>query len=222
MTRLKLYVLFLCGYRLTSIGSSVTILFVTYGENLIAKDRVRLNGFIKSATLRVIDAQGEQLGVMDKQAALDMARDQGLDLVEISPNASPPVAKIVDWGKLKYQKTKQAQKNRKSSKSLDVKQIRFGLKIGQHDLDVKLRKIISFLESGHKVKITVAFRGREMAHQDLGYKLLDRVLEQVGDIATVDQKPNLSGKHLSIVVRVSNNAKAKNSQRDSQKNKENV
>lgn len=135
-------------------------------------------------------------------------------MVEISPQATPPVAKIVDWGKYQYQKTKQMQRNKKNSKALDVKQIRFGLKIGQHDLEVKLKKIRGFLEAGHKVKITAFFRGREMAHKDLGYKLLERVFEQVSDIAVIDQQATMAGKHLSIVVRVSNNAKNQDTSRD--------
>lgn len=196
---------------LTSRSQSVTLSRVTYGDNLIATERVRLNAAIRANTLRVIDADGEQIGVITKQEALAKAEEAGLDLVEISPQANPPVAKIVDWGKYQYQKTKQAQKNKKKSKSLDVKQIRFGLKIGQHDLDVKLKKIRTFLEAGHKVKITAFFRGREMAHKDLGYKLLDRVFEQIEDIAIIDQSAQMTGKHLSIVVRVGNNAKAKNS-----------
>ncbi len=203
---------------LTSRASSVTLFRVTYGETLIAKDRARTNGAIRADTLRVIDADGEQIGVLSKQEALEKAREAGLDLVEISPQANPPVAKIIDWGKYQYQKTKQAQKSKKKSKALDVKQIRFGLKIGQHDLDVKLRKIRTFLEAGHKVKITAFFRGREMAHKDLGYKLLDRVFEQIEDIAIIDQSAQMTGKHLSIVVRVGNNAKAQNSQRNSEEN----
>lgn len=146
--------------------------------------------------------------------ALARAREADLDLVEISPNADPPVAKIIDWGKYNYQKTKQLQKNRKNIKVQELKQIRFGLKIGKHDLDVKLRKIREFLEEGHKVKITATFRGREMAHQEIGYKLLDDVYEQISDLAVVDQQPQMSGKYLNMVVRVSNNAKAKNAQRD--------
>ncbi len=154
--------------------------------------------------------------MISRYDALARARQAELDLVEISPNADPPVAKIVDWGKYNYQKTKQRQKNRKNVKSQELKQIRFGLKIGQHDLDVKLRKIRQFLEDGHKVKITAFFRGREMAHQEIGYKLLDNVFEQLADVAIVDQKPQLSGKYLNMVVRVSTHAKAKNTQRDSE------
>lgn len=158
--------------------------------------------------------------MISRQEALALAKQADLDLVEVSPNADPPVAKIVDWGKYNYQKTKARQKNKKNTKAQDLKQIRFGLKIGQHDLDVKLRKIREFLDAGHKVKITAFFRGREMAHQEIGYKLLDDVFEQIADIAVVDQRPQMSGKYLNMVVRVGNHAKAKNSQGNSEANKE--
>lgn len=139
-----------------------------------------------------------------------MAEEQELDLVEISPNADPPVVKIVDWGKYNYQKTKQQQANKRNTKSLDMKQMRFGLKIGDHDLDVKMKKVTGFLEAGHKVKITLFFRGRELAHKDIGFKLADRVINDIfGDTIAVDQQPQLNGKQLSFVIR-SNNAKAKN------------
>lgn len=138
-----------------------------------------------------------------------MASDQGLDLVEISPNANPPVAKIVDWGKFNYQRTKQLQKNKRNTKSLEVKQMRFGLKISDHDLGVKLKKVSGFLEYGHKVKLVVFFRGRELAHKDLGFQLANKVLEILGEQAIVEQEPQLSGKQLSLVVRSNNNAKAK-------------
>lgn len=138
-----------------------------------------------------------------------MASDQGLDLVEISPNANPPVAKIIDWGKFNYQRTKQIQKNKRKSKTLEVKQMRFGLKIGEHDLKVKLGKVQKFLESGHKVKLIVFFRGRELAHKDLGFQLADRVLGILGNAAIVEQQPQLSGKQLILVIRSNTNAKAK-------------
>lgn len=139
-----------------------------------------------------------------------MAQDQELDLVEISPDAKPPVAKIVDWGKFNYQRTKQQQKNKKSAKSLDVKQMRLGLKIGEHDREVKLSKVTKFLEAGHKVKITVFFRGRELAHKDLGFKLAEKIISDFGDTILVDQQPQLAGKQLSFVIRSNTNAKAKN------------
>lgn len=133
-----------------------------------------------------------------------------MDLVEVSPDADPPVAKIVDWGKYNYQRTKQLQKSRKSSKPLDLKQMRVGLKISQHDLEVKLRKVSGFLEAGHKVKIAVIYRGRELAHKELGYKLAERIIEILGEAVNVDQQPQFAGRQLTFVVR-STNAKAKNS-----------
>ncbi len=146
---------------------------------------------------------------MSRFDALRMAEDQGLDLVEISPDANPPVAKIVDWGKFNYQRTKQLQKNKKTTKSLEMKQMRFGLKISEHDLGVKMNKVKGFLEAGHKVKITAFFRGRELAHKDLGFKLADKVIADFGDSIVVDQAPQLAGKQLSFVIRSNNNAKAK-------------
>ena len=159
--------------------------------------------------MRVIDDEGLQLGVLSRSEALQAAEERGLDLVEISPNASPPVAKIVDWGKYNYQRTKQAQKNKRTTKTFDVKQMRFGLKIGDHDLGVKLRKVSDFLEAGHKVKITVFYRGRELAHKELGFKLADRVVEGFGDNIVVEQKPQLAGKQLNFVIRSNSHAQTK-------------
>lgn len=132
---------------------------------------------------------------------MQLAEERGLDLVEISPEADPPVCKIVDWGKYNYQRTKQQQKNRKSAKSLEMKQIRFGLRIGQHDLDIKLDKVSKFLEAGHKVKITLVYRGREQAHREIGFNIAQRVIETLGDTIIVDQQPQLAGRQLSFVVR---------------------
>jgi len=169
-----------------------------------------VNGAIRAPELRVIDEDGSQLGVLSRSEALELARERELDLVEISPNTNPPVAKIVDWGKYNYQRTKLLQKSKKNAKTLEVKQMRFGLKIGDHDLEVKRRKVAGFLEAGHKVKITVFYRGREMAHKDLGFKLADRVISLFGDSIAVDQPPQLAGKQLSFVIRSTPNAKAKN------------
>jgi len=140
---------------------------------------------------------------------LKLAEQHELDLVEISPNANPPVAKIVDWGKYNYQRTKQLQKNKRSAKSLEMKQIRFGLKISDHDLGVKLKKANDFLETGHKVKLTLFYRGRELAHKELGFKLADKVIELFADKIVVDQQPQLAGKQLNFVIRSSNRAKTK-------------
>ena len=138
---------------------------------------------------------------MSRREALDLAEERGLDLVEISPEAHPPVVKIVDWGKYSYQKTKQMQRNKKSAKALEVKQMRVGLKIGDHDLQVKLGKVTDFLDAGHKVKVVIVYRGRELAHRDIGFKLADRIIAELGDGIAVDQQPLFAGKQLSLVVR---------------------
>ena len=149
----------------------------------------------------MIGADGKQLGVMSLREALDIAQKAGVDLVEISPKANPPVAKIVDWGKYQYQKMKEQQKARRNNKANELKQMRFGLKIGSNDLEIKLRKIRAFLSDGHKVKILIFVRGREIAHKNLGYDLIDKMMEQLKDEATLEQKPTMAGRNLSIVIR---------------------
>jgi len=148
---------------------------------------------------------------LSRNEALQLAVEQGLDLVEISPEANPPVAKIVDWGKFNYQKTKQQQKNKRNAKALEMKQMRFGLKISPHDLGVKMSKVTGFLETGHKVKITIFYRGRELAHREIGFKLADKVIADFGDTIAVDQAPQFAGKQLNFVIRSTQNAKAKDS-----------
>ena len=151
--------------------------------------------------MRVIGTDGEQLGILPLAEARRLADEAGVDLVEISPSANPPVAKIIDWGKYQYQKMKEQQKNRKKAKASELKQMRLGLKIGQHDLVIKLRKIRKFLASGDKVKIMVFFRGREMAHKELGFELINRIITMLEDDAVVEQKPQMAGRNLSMTVR---------------------
>lgn len=146
---------------------------------------------------------------MSRKEALDKARNAGLDLVEISPTATPPVAKIVDWGKYQYQKMKEQQRNKKNARSSEIKQMRLGLKIGQNDLNIKLRKIRKFLLDGDKVKIQIIFRGREMAHPEVGQELLGRILDQLSDVAIADNKPVMAGRNLNVIIRSNPNAKAK-------------
>jgi translation initiation factor IF-3 len=151
----------------------------------------------------VIDSDGEQLGVMSKIAALEKARGVGLDLVEVSPQAKPPVVKIIDWGKYKYQQTKIQQKNKKAQKQSELKQMRFGLKIGEHDLSVKTSKVADFLQDGNKVRLSVFYRGRELAHKELGNQLLDKIVAILSESleVAVEQKPVFAGRNLSMVVR---------------------
>jgi len=140
---------------------------------------------------------------MSTRDAQLLARDQGVDLVEIAANADPPVVKIIDWGKYQYQKMKEQAKNRKKAreKQSELKQMKFGLKISDNDLNIKVRKIKGFIEDGDRVKIMVIFRGREMAHKDLGQVLLDKILVELGDTVIVEGKPQFAGRNLSIGIR---------------------
>jgi translation initiation factor IF-3 len=151
--------------------------------------------------VRVIGADGEQLGVMSSRDAQLVARDAGVDLVEISAGANPPVVKVIDWGKYQYQKMKELSKAKKKSKPSELKQMRLGLKIGTNDLNIKIRKIKEFLDEGHRVKIMIVFRGREMAHKELGNELAERIVELLGSDAVVDGKAQMSGRNLSFSVR---------------------
>lgn len=163
--------------------------------------RTRVNDEIRASKVRLIDADGNQLGVVSLEEALSQAQTADLDLVEVAPDANPPVARIIDWGKYQYEKIKQAQKARKKSKSQDLKQVRFTLKIGDHDFNIKVKKIRQFLEKGHKVRVGVFFRGREIIHPELGHKLLERVMTELDDIAVVDTKAVITGKHLNMTIR---------------------
>lgn len=139
---------------------------------------------------------------------MQAARDADLDLVEISPGAKPPVAKIINWGKYNYQKTKQLQRNKRNTKVSELKQMRFGLKISDNDMAVKIKKVTGFLTDGDKVRISVVFRGREMAHKEIGFALMDKILLNVSEISSIDQTPQFAGRQISAVVR-SKNAKVK-------------
>jgi translation initiation factor IF-3 len=140
---------------------------------------------------------------MSSRDAQILARQQGVDLVEIAANANPPVVKIIDWGKYQYQKMKEEAKNRKKAreKQSDLKQMKIGLKISDNDLNIKVRKIRGFLEDGDRVKIMIIFRGREMAHKEIGQELLDKVLSLISDDAVMDGKPQMAGRNLSVQVR---------------------
>ncbi len=187
--------------------SSRTTQTVRARSSEISTSKIRINEAIRASELRVIGPDGSQLGILSRADALLEADRHNLDLVEISPQASPPVAKIIDWGKFQYQKMKEQQRNRKHAKASELKQMRLGLKIGANDLDIKLKKIRGFLTDGHKVKIMVFFRGREMAHQELGHKLIHEIAEKLSDAALVDQQPQMAGRNLAIVVRSNQNAK---------------
>lgn len=139
---------------------------------------------------------------MARANALAAAEQAGLDLVEISPNAAPPVAKIIDWGKFQYQKTKEQQKARQKNKANELKQMRLSLKIADNDFDIKLRKVMKFLEQNHKVRVVIVFKGREMAHKEIGFTMMNqKVIPALGETVVIEQLPQMAGRNLSIVVR---------------------
>ena len=140
------------------------------------------------------------MGTVDTESALAMAEEEGLDLVEVSPNADPPVCKILDYGKLKYQEQKKASEARKRQKTVDVKEIKMRPNIDTHDYDVKMRNVVKFLESGDKVKVTMRFRGREMAHQELGMDVLNRVRDDVETLSKVEAMPKMEGRQMIMVL----------------------
>lgn len=148
----------------------------------------------------MIDANGEQAGVMPLEEALEVARDDGLDLVEVSPTADPPVCRVMDFGKYLFEQNKKAQSARRKQKQVHVKEIKFRPGTEEGDYQVKLRKLVNFLENGDKTKVTLRFRGREMAHQELGARLLARVREDLDEIAMVEQMPQLEGRQMIMVM----------------------
>ncbi|HEY1723499.1 MAG TPA: translation initiation factor IF-3 [Magnetospirillaceae bacterium] len=159
-----------------------------------------MNTEIDVKSIRLIDADGEMVGVVSIREGLDMAAEVGLDLVEVSPTADPPVCKILDFGKYKYEIQKKKNEARKKQKVIDIKEIKLRPNIDDNDYNIKMRNMRKFLEEGDKVKITLRFRGREMAHQDLGIKVLDRVREGLDDLAKVEQFPKMEGRQMVMVM----------------------
>ncbi|WP_133365876.1 translation initiation factor IF-3 [Qipengyuania sediminis] len=164
------------------------------------KSGPKFDQLIQVPKVRVIDHEGENLGVMYTREAIEQANDLGLNLVEISPNADPPVCKFLDVGKHRYEAQKKANQARKTQKTQDIKEIKMRPNIDDHDYDVKMRAMNKFLGEGDKVKVTLRFRGREMAHQQLGVDLLKRVQEDVAEVAKVEAFPRLEGRQMVMVV----------------------
>ncbi|KFG90481.1 Translation initiation factor IF-3 [Sphingobium herbicidovorans NBRC 16415] len=164
------------------------------------KSGPRYNEFITVPKVRVIDDEGENLGVMFTQEAMERAYEIGLDLVEVSPTADPPVCKFLDIGKFKYEAQKKANIARKTQKTQELKEIKMRPNIDDHDYDTKMKKVHDFIGDGDKVKITLRFRGRELSHQQLGMQLLQRVAENVGEIAKVEAYPRMEGRQMLMVL----------------------
>ncbi|TRD11910.1 translation initiation factor IF-3 [Erythrobacter insulae] len=164
------------------------------------KSGPRYDSFIQVPKVRVIDDEGENLGVMFTKEATEQANEKGLNLVEVSPNADPPVCKFLDVGKYRFEAQKKANLARKSQKTQDIKEVKMRPNIDTHDYDVKMRNVDKFINNGDKVKVTLRFRGREMAHQHLGMDLLKRVQDDVADIAKVEAFPRLEGRQMLMVL----------------------
>ena len=164
------------------------------------KSGPRFNQFILADKVRVIDQDGENVGVLTTREAIEQAAEVGLDLVEVSPNADPPVCKFLDVGKFRYEAQKKANLARKSQKTQEIKEIKMRPNIDDHDYDVKMRAMNRFLEEGDKVKVTLRFRGRELAHQQLGMALLQRVAEDTAEIAKVEAYPRMEGRQMIMVL----------------------
>jgi len=166
----------------------------------VQKEGPRINEEIRAREVQLIDTTGDNKGAIDIETALGLAQAAGLDLVEIAPNSNPPVCKILDYGKYKFQAQKKAAEARKKQKVVEVKEIKLRPMIDDHDYDVKMRSMRRFFEEGDKVKVTLRFRGREMAHQELGTKLLNRVKDDVEPIAKVESEPRYEGRQMIMIL----------------------
>jgi translation initiation factor IF-3 len=160
----------------------------------------KINNQIKSPTVRVVGPDGEQLGILSREEALEKSDDSGLDLVEVAPKAEPPVCKIMDYGKFRYQQQKRAHEAKKKQTVIQVKEIKIRPKIDEHDYQFKLNHVKRFLEGGDKAKISVVFRGREIVHRDLGRKLLDRFIEDTKEYGEIEMMPKMEGRNMTMIL----------------------
>ena len=173
---------------------------VKENNTIVGNVENRVNEEITSPEIRLIDQDGEQQGIVSVEKAMQVAEEVGLDLVEVAPNSKPPVCRIMDFGKFKFEQSKKQQEARKKQKIIHVKEIKFRPGTEEGDYQVKLRNLIRFLNDGDKAKVTLRFRGREMAHQQLGAKLLDRIEEDLAEYGTVEQRPKMEGRQMVMVL----------------------
>ncbi|HEX4917972.1 MAG TPA: translation initiation factor IF-3 [Limnobacter sp.] len=167
---------------------------------MVAEKKHRINGEIRIPEVRLIGLEGEQLGIVKTLEAIRMAEDNDVDLVEIAPQATPPVAKLMDYGKFRYQEQKKAQEAKSKQKQVQIKEIKFRPGTDDGDYKVKLKNLMRFLEDGDKCKITLRFRGREMAHQEIGARLLDRVRTDLDELGLVEQMPKMEGRQMVMMI----------------------
>ncbi|MGD9046728.1 MAG: translation initiation factor IF-3 [Anaerolineae bacterium] len=166
----------------------------------MSRSRTRVNGAIRAPQLRVIDSDGKQLGILPRREALRLAEERSLDLVEVAPNANPPVAKLMDFGKYQYDRAKREREARKSVKKVEVKEVRLRPKTDEHDVNFKIRQARSFLEAGAKVKVRMRFRGREIYNLDVAKKQFDHFVSELADVGTVEQRPSFEGRTMLMIV----------------------
>ena len=163
-------------------------------------DKMRINGAIRASQVRLVKSQGEQVGIVSLQEALSLAKDESLDLVEISPQSDPPVCKIMNYGKFRFQQSKKNKDAKQKQRQVQVKEIKFRPRIDEHDFQTKLRHVKKFIANGDKVRVFVHFRGREMAHRELGLRLLNKAIEELGEEVSVEKAPTMEGNQMSIFV----------------------
>ena len=166
-----------------------------------------MNENIRIPKIRVIDEEGEQLGILDTRDALELARERGMDLVEVAPTARPPVCRIMDYGRFKYEQSKKAKKSKAKSHTQKLKMIKFRPKTEEHDYNFKKKHIEEFLDAGDKVKVVIQYRGREMAHRELGYRIVDKLLADLQETAQVGDEPRMEGNTLSLILMPSKSKK---------------
>ncbi|OYD08608.1 translation initiation factor IF-3 [Paludifilum halophilum] len=166
----------------------------------MSREQQQVNEAIRAREVRLIDSQGNQVGIKPLREALRLSREADLDLVNVAPQAKPPVCRIMDYGKYRYEQSKREKEARKKQKTIQIKEIRFSPSIEEHDVNTKLRNVKKFLKKGDKVKLTIRFRGREITHQDLGRKILDRMAREVKDLGDVERQPKLEGRHMIMIL----------------------
>ena len=182
-------------------GGSGSFLLRKNGGGYIAKKDLRINNRIRVREVRLVGEDGSPLGVVATPEALKRAEEAGLDLVEVAPTAAPPVCRIMDYSRYKYEQEKREKEARKKQKIIHIKEIRMGPKIGEHDYQFKLKALQEFLKRGDKVKVSMMFRGREMSHMDLGRKILDRLSSEISSIGEIEEMPRLEGRFINMVIR---------------------
>jgi translation initiation factor IF-3 len=181
-------------------GKKTAILFFLPEEGCQIDKNARINEAIRAKEVRVVDPDGEQLGIKPIDEALDIAEEMDLDLVEVAPQAKPPVCKIMDYGKYRYEQTVKMKEARKKQSVVQYKEMKLRPKIDRHDYEIKRKHIIRFLKSGYKVKVTIMFRGREMSHTELGRNLLDQLAEELQELGVVESHPKLDGRNMQMVM----------------------